>query len=217
VQALGAVLKSDNPDRWDVSAVHGVVISVVDTDPRVRIAAVQALDGATQHSAVNALASALGDPEAEIRCSAASGLRRADTGPVTERLLTASGDDLPQVRAAALTGLAASRGRQAVQARGREALADADSTVRIAAVRLLRTDDPTNISTLLGLLEHDHGAEVRREVLSALRTTADPRAPAALTAALRDSEPIVAGAAADALSGVAAARVNQRSHRRYER
>ncbi|WP_437112895.1 fumarate reductase/succinate dehydrogenase flavoprotein subunit [Streptomyces longwoodensis] len=187
-----------------------------DPDPAVRREAVAVLTETVPVGTGPALAAALRDPAPEVRAAAAASLRElVETLPPEPALgdglaaaLAESGPAAdPAVRAAALDVLRALRwGDTALFARS---LSDADTAVRIAAVRALVSVDA--VDALATAAPADPSREVRVAIAKALATvttdrpaTKDRHGPApavlsALTALVDDPDALVRAAAYGAL------------------
>ncbi|MFJ3583458.1 fumarate reductase/succinate dehydrogenase flavoprotein subunit [Streptomyces sp. NPDC090127] len=172
---------------------------LADADPAVRVAAVVALGETVPAGAGPALAERLRDAAPQVRHAAAAALRElVEVLPAEaawgEGLRAALRVDDPVVRAAALDVLRARRlGDASVYA---AALTDADTDVRIHAVRALVSVDAV---AELGAAAADPAREVRVAVARGLAAVRTP-APEPLLPLLDDADPLVKGAA---LAGLA--------------
>ncbi len=168
-------------------------------DPAVRAAAVAALGETGPVGAGPALAACLADADQAVRAAAAASLRELlEVLPGEPEL----GDGLraalavpdPAVRSAALEALRALRlGDAELYA---ASLADADTEVRIHAVRALVSVDA---APALAAAAVDPAREVRVAVAKGLASVRAP-APGRLDPLLADSDPLVRGAALGALA-----------------
>ncbi|MFK4145076.1 fumarate reductase/succinate dehydrogenase flavoprotein subunit [Streptomyces sp. NPDC004065] len=175
---------------------------VTDPDAGVRRTAVTVLTEVVPPGTGPALASALTDPDAGVRTAAAASLRElVQTLPpdpaLREGLAAALSGTDPTVRAAALDVLRALRlGDAALYA---PSLADADTTVRVAAVRaLVSADAAAEVARAAAV---DPSREVRVTIAKALATlgTGSDTARSALAALVDDPDALVRGAAYEAL------------------
>jgi len=195
-------------------------------DPVVRRACVAALAGVHGGASEDALALALDDEDARVRLAALKGLATVPARSRKTGLLRRLSDPHPPVRAAAAIRLGEA-GRSVL----REMLADEDSATVCAALavlpgslveqalplvacddpaiqaasleaaaRLLETVpiEPKRLVVLAGHAEPD----VRRAVVSALATRAEPEVPGLIATLLEDPAREVRAAAADALAGL---------------
>ncbi|MEU7055062.1 fumarate reductase/succinate dehydrogenase flavoprotein subunit [Streptomyces sp. NPDC046197] len=174
---------------------------LADPDADVRRAAVSVLTETVPTGTGPALAAALRDPHGDVRAAAAASLRElVETLPpdpaLREGLTDALAESDPVVRAAALDVLRALRlcGAELFAA----ALADADTAVRVEAVRaLVSVDAAEPIARAAG----DPAREVRVTVAKALANLRGGHlAEAALDRLTVDADPLVRGAAFAALA-----------------
>ncbi|WP_433325662.1 fumarate reductase/succinate dehydrogenase flavoprotein subunit [Spirillospora sp. CA-294931] len=175
---------------------------LADADPKVRRAAVATLTETVPPGVEGALAAALLDGHGSVRRAAATALRElVEVLPATPALRAAlapaldSGD--AQVRAVVLDVLRALRlGAPETFA---AALGDEDHRVRIQAVRGLVAHDDAPAIARAAL---DPAREVRVAVAHGLGTVGAPTGAAALAGLVRDRDPVVRGAALEALAGI---------------
>ncbi|MHC3469571.1 HEAT repeat domain-containing protein, partial [Streptomyces sp. 7R007] len=175
---------------------------LTDPEPSVRRTAVTVLTETVPPGTGPALASALTDPDAGVRAAAVASLRElVETLPpepaLRDGLAAALSEADPAVRAAALDVLRALRlGDAALFARS---LTDADSAVRIAAVRALVSVDA--LAQVARAAAVDPSREVRVTIAKALATTgtASDTSRSALAALVDDPDTLVRGAAFEAL------------------
>ncbi|WP_404957572.1 fumarate reductase/succinate dehydrogenase flavoprotein subunit [Streptomyces sp. 147326] len=174
---------------------------LADPDPAVRAAAVAALGETVPAGAGPALAARLADAAPAVRATAAAALRELvevlPGGPeLAAGLRAALAVPDAVVRSAALEALRALRlGDAELYA---ASLADADTEVRIHAVRALVSVDAV---PALATAAADPAREVRVAVAKGLAAVRDP-APAPLDPLLADADPLVRGAALGALASV---------------
>ncbi|GGO22795.1 fumarate reductase/succinate dehydrogenase flavoprotein-like FrdA [Microbispora rosea subsp. aerata] len=189
-----------------------------DADPKVRRAAVATLTETTPKGVETALARALADPHGTVRRAAATGLRElvgvlpataafgaslravagyAEHGEATGTSPAGAGD--PVVRAAVLDVLRALRLGDAGLFEA--ALADADTRVRIEAVRgLVALDDAGRVARAAA----DDDREVRIWAAKGLGAIGLPEGAPAVARLAADPDPLVRAAALEASAGLEA-------------
>ncbi|MGW7527254.1 fumarate reductase/succinate dehydrogenase flavoprotein subunit [Streptomyces sp. NPDC054783] len=189
-------LAEDEPDLSVLAAY------LTDPEPGVRRTAVTVLTETVPPGTGPALAAALTDPDPGVRASAAASLRElVETLPpepaLRDGLAAALSEADPAVRAAALDVLRALRiGDAELFA---HSLSDSDIAVRIAAVRaLVSVDAAAEVARAAAI---DPSREVRVTIAKALATlgTGSDTARSALAALVDDPDPLVRGAAYEAL------------------
>ncbi|MGW3360728.1 fumarate reductase/succinate dehydrogenase flavoprotein subunit [Streptomyces bungoensis] len=186
-------------DEPDLSALADYL---TDPDPRVRRTAVTVLTEIVPPGTGPVLASALTDPDAGVRAAAVASLRElVETLPpepaLRDGLAAALFEADPAVRAAALDVLRALRlGDAELFA---HSLTDSDIAVRIAAVRALVSVDAAEEVARAAAV--DPSREVRVTIAKALATldTGSDIARSALAALVDDPDPLVRGAAYEAM------------------
>ncbi|MFI7034165.1 fumarate reductase/succinate dehydrogenase flavoprotein subunit [Microbispora rosea] len=191
-------------------ALNQITPYLEDVDPKVRRAAVATLTETAPLGVESALIRALADPHGTVRRAAATGLRElvevlpatAEFGASLRALVAYTGEGQggaadPVVRAAVLDVLRALRLGDA--ALFEAALADADTRVRIEAVRgLVALDDAERVA----LAADDRDREVRVWVARGLGVIGLPDGAPAVARLAADSDPLVRAAALEAFSGL---------------
>ena len=175
---------------------------LVDDDVDVRRSAVSAVTEAAPAGAVRLLASALRDPEQSVRAAAATALRElVEVLPSDEEsglvLRDARANPDPVVRGVVLDVLRALRLGDEQLFLG--ALADADSSVRLQAVRgLVSVDSDSGVALAAG----DPVREVRVAAAHGLGRLPSARSAEGLLALAADSDALVRAAALEAAAGL---------------
>ncbi|WP_147944289.1 MULTISPECIES: fumarate reductase/succinate dehydrogenase flavoprotein subunit [Microbispora] len=191
-------------------ALDQITPYLADADPKVRRAAVATLTETAPRGVETALTRALADPHGTVRRAAATGLRElvevlpatAEFGASLRALSghTQAGQDGaadPVVRAAVLDVLRALRLGDA--ALFEAALADADTRVRIEAVRgLVALDDAERVALAAG----DRDREVRVWAARGLGVVGLPAGVPAVARLAADPDPLVRAAALEAFAGL---------------
>ncbi|WP_051762128.1 fumarate reductase/succinate dehydrogenase flavoprotein subunit [Microbispora rosea] len=191
-------------------ALNQITPYLEDVDPKVRRAAVATLTETAPLGVESALIRALADPHGTVRRAAATGLRElvevlpatAEFGASLRALVAYTGEGQggaadPVVRAAVLDVLRALRLGDA--ALFEAALADADTRVRIEAVRgLVALDDAERVA----LAADDRDREVRVWAARGLGVIGLPDGAPAVARLAADSDPLVRAAALEAFSGL---------------
>ncbi|MFI9576243.1 fumarate reductase/succinate dehydrogenase flavoprotein subunit [Microbispora rosea] len=191
-------------------ALNQITPYLEDADPKVRRAAVATLTETAPRGVESALIRALADPHGTVRRAAATGLRElvevlaatAEFGASLHALVGYTGEGQggaadPVVRAAVLDVLRALRLGDA--ALFEAALADADTRVRIEAVRgLVALDDAERVA----LAADDRDREVRVWAARGLGVIGLPDGAPAVARLAADSDPLVRAAALEAFSGL---------------
>ncbi|MFI7630574.1 fumarate reductase/succinate dehydrogenase flavoprotein subunit [Microbispora rosea] len=191
-------------------ALNQITPYLEDADPKVRRAAVATLTETAPLGVESALIRALADPHGTVRRAAATGLRElvevlpatAEFGASLRALVGYTGEGQggaadPVVRAAVLDVLRALRLGDA--ALFEAALADADTRVRIEAVRgLVALDDAERVA----LAADDRDREVRVWAARGLGVIGLPDGAPAVARLAADSDPLVRAAALEAFSGL---------------
>ncbi|MFI7040583.1 fumarate reductase/succinate dehydrogenase flavoprotein subunit [Microbispora rosea] len=191
-------------------ALNQITPYLEDADPKVRRAAVATLTETAPRGVESALIRALADPHGTVRRAAATGLRElvevlpatAEFGASLRALVGYTGEGQggaadPVVRAAVLDVLRALRLGDA--ALFETALADADTRVRIEAVRgLVALDDAERVALAAG----DRDREVRVWAARGLGVIGLPDGAPAVARLAADSDPLVRAAALEAFSGI---------------
>lgn len=146
--------------------------------PRARVAAAQALGGASldddaarQRAAVTALLAALGDDRAEVRAAAAAALGDRGDAAAVEPLAARLGDGDPAVRQHAAIALG-TLGAPAAFAPLAAALRDGPADLRFQAASSLAEVDPAAAVAPLVAAATDRDAQVRAAVALALGAAA---------------------------------------------
>lgn len=185
--------------RLPASAVRRLAPPCLDdSDPEVRIAALEALLVARAGGLSERILPWLGDADPRVRRAAAEGLYRAPSLAAVVPLGRILSDPDPQVRAVAARALGATESSTAViPLLGR--LDDSEPEVREAAASALsRIGDPSAVVPLIGKVQ-DPRPNVRRTVARALGSLGDVRGASALVLLLRDADESVRVAALGAL------------------
>ncbi|HMB73927.1 MAG TPA: HEAT repeat domain-containing protein, partial [Gammaproteobacteria bacterium] len=118
------------------SAVGGLLPMLDDSDPVIRLAALEALGDMGRDAPLPALTAALGDPSPQIRVAALEALTMRRDAAAVGSIEASVFDPDPQVRLAAIDALAAIEDRSSVAVLG-ALLGDSDPAVRHGAIAAL--------------------------------------------------------------------------------
>jgi HEAT repeat protein len=187
-----------NGRQVDAAAVAAVLGGASDEDVRVRRAAIEILSDLPDREAADALRAAVRDPDTTVRASALRSLARAGDTEALPVVFGALADPDPEARLAAIRAVAVLTGGAADASEPiRGLLADPDPAVRAAAASAIVVGPARGEALLVlrAMLESEHPRA--REL--ALRAAGSPETFDLAAAGLRDADPRVRTAAAEAL------------------
>jgi HEAT repeat protein len=144
---------------------------LTDSEPDMRIAAIQQLYGFEQERAITVLGEMLDhDEDAAVRSEALRALTNIGGEAAFAAVTAALGDELPRLRREAVQALVSLEPAQAVQYLGQVVLGDPDPGLREDAVEILSRQHHPAVRALLLAATDDRDERVRQAALASLHT-----------------------------------------------